>query len=369
MYKKSILAVFLIMLLLLAGCNVSRETSVEDRQIQTKSVVNKPVRNAELKQASNKVLEPAQKAQEKVVESTDSEPKSEKPVATKSDPEETAQVHLLVTRDYGEAMIFNQWVQVQEQQDALSLTTSYLDVKTSYGGSFVNSINGLESGYTGKIGKREKSDWFLYFNGLLAGKGAGDIKVKRGDVVWWDYHDWGSSTFTPAMIGAFPHPFTNGVVLAYSASARNAADLLATGLGSRGIEKVQLQKVNDAILNKRHCPVIVLGLRGEIIAIPAIQALNSNPQRTGLFCSFTDSGFKLLNAAVQEEQIVEGGDYACIEATASGMGDTNPLWLAVAEDERGLERAVSYLNQGKVNPDCGWGVVLGPQGLTPLPPR
>lgn len=266
-------------------------------------------------------------------------------------------------------MIFNQWVQVQGQQDALSLTTSYLEVKTSYGGSFVNSINGLESGYIGQIGKREKSDWFLYFNGVLAGKGAGDIKVKRGDIVWWDYHDWGSSTFTPAMIGAFPQPFTNEVVLAYSPSAQAAAALLATGLGNQGIKKVKLQEVSDAIINKRPCPVIVLGLREEIMVIPAIRALNSNPQRTGLFCGFTNSGFQLLNAGMREERIVKGGDYACVEATASGMGDTNPLWLVVAEDERGLERAVSYLNQGNVNPDCAWGVVLGPQGLTPLPLR
>ncbi len=369
MGKKSVLAVFLIILLLLVGCNVSRETFVDDRQIPTKTVVNEPVRNAEQKQASNKVLKPAQKAQGNVVESTGSKPESERPVATKSDPEEKAQVHLLVTRDYGEAMIFNQWVQIQEQQDALSLTTAYLDVKTSYGGSFVNSINGLESGYTGKIGKREKADWFLYFNGVLVGTGARDIKVKKGDVVWWDYHDWGSSTFTPAMIGAFPHPFSKGVLLAYSPSAQDAAGLLATGLSSRGIKKVQLQEVNDEIIKKRPHPVIVLGLREEIMALSAIQALNSNPQRTGLFYGFNDSGFKLLDAAMQEGRTLEGGDYACIGASASGLGDANPLWLVVAEDERGLKRAVSYLSQGSIKPDCAWGVVLGPQGLTPLPLR
>ena len=368
MRKKSILAVFLIMLLFLAGCNVSRETSVADRQIQTKTVVNEPVKS-EPKHTSNKVPEPAQKAQENMVEPAGNKPEWEKPAVTKSESREEAKVRLLVTCDYGAAIIFDQWVEVQEQRDALGLTTSYLDIKTSYGGSFVNSINGLKSGYTGRIGKREKSDWFLYFNGVLAGTGAGDIKVKNRDVVWWDYHNWGAAAFTPAMIGAFPHPFSTGVLLAYSASAQDAADLLSTGLGSRGIKKVQLQEVNDAIINKRPCPVIVLGLREEILALSAIQALNSNQQRTGLFCGFTDSGFQLLDTALQEGRTVEGGDYACIEATASGMGDANPLWLVVADDERGLERAVSYLNQGSVNPDYGWGVVLGPQGLTPLPLR
>lgn len=363
--KKSILVVFLIMILFLAGCNVSRETSVNDRQIRPKSVVNEPVAN-EQKPAGNKVVEPIQPTGKEPGKSSAGEPKSETTGADKSDPGE--KVHLVVTRDYGKATIFNQWLPVLEKQDALSLTAKYLDVKTSYGGSFINAINGLESGYTGKMAlKRQKYDWFFYFNGVLAGTGAGDVKIKSGDVVWWDYHDWGSSTFTPAIIGAFPHPFSNGVVLAYSASAKDAASLLATGFGNRGIKRVQLQEVNDEIINKRAHPVIVLGLREEIMALSAIQALNSNPQRTGLFCGFTDSGFKLLDVAMQEGRTVKGGDSACIEATASGMGDANPLWLVIAENEKGLQRAVNYLSEGSINPDCAWGVLLETQGLTPLP--
>ncbi len=363
MRKKSILAGFLIIILLLAGCSLLQEASVSDGPTQTKSAVNEPVGN-ERKPDNNKVPESAQSAGKDLAESSTSEPKSETPAAGKSDFEE--KVRLVVTRDYGKVIMFNQWVSAQ-QQDALNLTVAHLEVKTSYGGSFINSINGLESGYTGKIGKREKFDWFFYFNGVLAGRGAGDVKLKSGDVVWWDYHDWGSSTFTPAMIGAFPHPLTNGVVLAYSASAKDAAGRLVTGLGKQGIKQVQLQEATNEVINNRQRPVIVLGLREEIMALPAIRALNSNPQRTGLFCSFTDSGFRLLNAAMQEGRIVAGGGCACIEATATGMGATNPLWLVAVEDERGLERAVNYLSQGSINPDCAWGVMLEPQGLTPLP--
>lgn len=363
MRRKSILAILLITILLLAGCGLSREASVSDGPTQTKSIVNETVRT-EQKADSNKIPEPAQSVGKDLAESSINEPKSETPAADQSGSGE--KVRLVVTRDYGKVIIFNQWVPAQ-QQDALNLTIAHLDVKTSYGGSFINSINGLESGYTGKIGKREKSDWFFYFNGVLAGAGAGDIKTKTGDVVWWDYHDWGASTFTPAMIGAFPNPFSNGVVLVYSSSAQGAASRLVTGLDKQGIKQVQLQEATNEVINKRQRPVILLGLREEIMALPAIQALNSNPQRTGLFCGFTDSGFKLLNAAMQEGRAVKGGGSACIEATANGMGDANPLWLVIAEDERGLERAVNYLSQGSINPDCAWGVLLEPQGLTPLP--
>ncbi|MGS0763545.1 DUF4430 domain-containing protein [Syntrophomonas curvata] len=368
MRKKSVLAVFLILILLLSGCSHSRQAAVSDAPVgKGLSQSN----STSQKQTDNETAHPIQPASVDKGKSAASEPESEGGRAGEAEPRRgESRAHLLVTRDYGEAVIFNQWVAVQDQQDALSLTESYLDVKTSYGGSFINSINGLTSGYTGKMAlNRTKQDWFFYINGILAGSGAGDVKLSDGDVIWWDYHDWGSAAFTPAMIGAFPHPFTNGVLLAYSPSAKDASGLLAASLGSRGIKTVQLREVNNEVIKTRPQPVILLGLREEIAALPAIQALNSNPHRTGLFCGFSDSGFKLLNAAMQEGQAVAQGGCVCVQATASGMGDANPLWLMVAEDEKGLERAVAFLNQGSINPDYGWGVMLDPQGVTPLPLR
>lgn len=366
MQRKSILAVFLIMTLLLAGCSHSRQAAMSDAPIekginQSSNTPQKPIDDE-----GSQSPQPASVDKGKLT-SYESKPEAGKVIQT--EPGGKAKVHLLVTRDYGETVIFNQWVAVQDQQKALSLTESYLDVKTSYGGSFINSINGLESGYTGKMIKKTKQDWFFYINGVLAGSGAADVSIKSGDVVWWDYHDWGSAAFTPAMIGAFPHPFTNGVLLTYSSSAKDAAGLLATGLGSQSINRVQLQEANNELLQKRPGPIIVLGLRKEIAAMPVIQALNSNLHRTGLFCSFSESGFKLLDATMQAGKEIAGGGCVCIEATASGMGDANPLWLVVADDKQGLEQAVSFLSQGKVKPDCAWGVVLGPQGPMPLPLR
>lgn len=367
MQRKSILAAFMILILLLAGCSHSREAAVSDAPVekrfsQSNTVPQKPINNE-----GGQLAQPGSVDKGK---SASSEPKSEAGKAIKTEPQGKGKVHLLVTRDYGETVIFNEWVAVQDQQDAFSLTESYLDVKTSYGGSFINSINGLESGYTGKMAlKRTKQDWFFYINGVLAGSGAADVKIKSGDVVWWDYHNWGSAAFTPAMIGAFPHPFTSGVLLAFSPSAREAADLMAAGLNRQGITRVQLQEVNDELFQKRPSPIIVLGLREELAAMSAIQALNSNPHRTGLFCGFSESGFKLLDATMQEGREVAGGGCVCIEATASGMGDANPLWLVVADDKQGLERAVEFISQGKIKPDYAWGVLLGQQGSTPLPLR
>lgn len=101
------------------------------------------------------------------------------------------QVRLVVTRDFGQSLISDRWVKIDQPTSALSVTTANLEVKTAYGGTFINSINGISSGYTGKAGwDKEKKDWFFYYNGKISSAGAGDVEVKAGDTIWWDYHEW-----------------------------------------------------------------------------------------------------------------------------------------------------------------------------------
>ncbi len=98
----------------------------------------------------------------------------------------------MVTRDFGQSLISDRWVPFNQSASALDVTTANLNTTTAYGGTFITSINGISSGYTGKAGwDKEKRDWFLYYNGKISSTGAADIQVKAGDIVWWDYHDWG----------------------------------------------------------------------------------------------------------------------------------------------------------------------------------
>jgi hypothetical protein len=371
--NRFILSVFLILLLLLAGCIPNQQANVQEAESEKRIELNNST-VSDSRQANQDTRESRQP--DKVVKNEKNAPEaSNNPLPEESipdivEPKKADKARLVVTRNYGESIIYSEWVEIPDKQDALSLTSAYLDVKTSYGGSFVNSINGLESGYTNnKVANSKKEDWFLYFNGVLAGCGAENIKVKSSDVVWWDHHSWEASAFTPAMIGAFPHPFTTGVVLAYSPSAREAADQLANTLTNQGIKPVNLQKIDEKVIERRESPVILLGLRTEINAIPAIQSLNSNLPRTGLFCSFDDTGFKLWDEAIKQARAVKGSGYACIEATATGMADPNPLWLVVAETPKDLISAVDFLGHFNINPSCAWGVILGPQGVISLPVR
>ena len=78
-------------------------------------------------------------------------------------------------------------------------------VGTSYGGRFVESINGVE----GK--KSEGWDWLYFVNGIDPGVGAADTTLHSGDREWWDYRYWKDFIGVPAVIGAWPEPFVHGL--------------------------------------------------------------------------------------------------------------------------------------------------------------
>ena len=78
------------------------------------------------------------------------------------------------------------------------------DVKTRYGGGFVESING-------NAGTSSQRDWFYYVNGVQARQGAATTAVHHDDRIWFDLHDWRATDSIPAVVGSFPEPFANGI--------------------------------------------------------------------------------------------------------------------------------------------------------------
>src|SRR6185436_10032571 len=79
-------------------------------------------------------------------------------------------------------------------------------VSTRFGGRFVQSIDGLSGkGATGQV------DWFFFVNGVEADKGAAEWQVSPGDRIQWDRRDWSAAMRVPAIVGAYPEPFLNGV--------------------------------------------------------------------------------------------------------------------------------------------------------------
>ena len=120
---------------------------------------------------------------------------------------EEGTAELTVTRDYGaEAMVQAQLEDPADSESVVRFLDREAEIETSYGGNFVDSIDGVSSRVSG--GRNE--DWFFYVNGYWSPLGAGEVRVRPGDRIWWDYRDWTDSYRVPAVVGSFPEPFSNG---------------------------------------------------------------------------------------------------------------------------------------------------------------
>jgi hypothetical protein len=110
---------------------------------------------------------------------------------------------LWVTRDEGRTVLVDTTVPAGET--ALQALDRKADISTRYGGKFVESVNGV----AGSIAKR--SDWFYFVNGIEVSRGAQEYRLHDGDVLWWDYRDWGRlGESRPMVVGAYPEPFLHG---------------------------------------------------------------------------------------------------------------------------------------------------------------
>jgi hypothetical protein len=87
---------------------------------------------------------------------------------------------LKVTRDHGRSVLLK--AQVPAGLTAMQALQRKAEVKTSYGGRFVVSINGVASA--------PQQDWFYFVNGKLGDRSAAEVRLHEGDVEWWDYRRW-----------------------------------------------------------------------------------------------------------------------------------------------------------------------------------
>lgn len=150
---------------------------------------------------------------------------------------------LWITRDRGQHVLLVD--KVKAGQTAMQALQHAAKVKTSYGGRFVQSIDGVSGD------RSSRRDWFYFVNGYEADRGAADYKLHRGDVEWWDYRSWKHAIHVPVVVGAFPEPFLHG----YGGKTRTAAivyDSQALEPQARALAKlinakaVTAEKIGDA---------------------------------------------------------------------------------------------------------------------------
>jgi hypothetical protein len=258
--------------------------------------------------------------------------------------EHTGQVSVVVTRDFGHAPLSGSPVTLDAPggETAMRALQRTFRVKTRFGGGFVQSIDGLGGRHSGG----RPFDWFFYVNGIEAPKGAAATTLHRGDVVWWDRHDWGLAMRIPAVVGAFPEPFRHGhdgrrlpVRLECAPGADAACTTVeqrfadvgvvagTAGIGSQGGDKLLRVLVGP-------WPALRRDFDGRL--------LERGPGASGVYARITPDG-RRISVLDPEGHVVRTlfAGTGLIAATASG--DAPPTWIVTGTDAAGVALAARNL--------------------------
>jgi hypothetical protein len=251
---------------------------------------------------------------------------------------------LRVTRDFGHTLVGAARVErVLEDQTVMRLLRSEFDVETSFGGRFVQAIDGLEGGGAGG-----PVDWLYFVNGVEAGEGAADYELSPGDRVQWDYRRWDVAMRVPAIVGAFPEPFRHGLggerrpvrVECEDADAPVCEEakqrLEAVGVSPSGasLGAPGTETVTRLVVARWPRARIVRGAAG----------LEEGPEATGVFARFVpgERVLELLDEDGEVARRVEPGDGVGLVLAMRPRAD-ELVWLVTALDDEGLQAGVRAL--------------------------
>ncbi|MHB1809929.1 MAG: DUF4430 domain-containing protein [Solirubrobacteraceae bacterium] len=274
-------------------------------------------------------------------------------------------ISLTVTRDFGAVkMLATGKPKTGGAETAMSLLQRNAKVGTRYAGGFVSSIDGQEEA------KGKSEDWFYYVNGLEASKGAALTEVHQGDEIWWDLHDWSATDHIPAIVGAFPQPFLDGLQ-GKKFPVRIGCDEPKSGpchTVSQRLTKLGVPAAFATIgptLEAAETLEVLVGTWSQLKSSPAAHLIEEGPRKSGVYARVIGAGkaLVLLNPEGKPTQSLSAGS-GLIAATM--FPDEGPAWVIAGTDEAGLRRAVEGFDAATLHGH--FAVAISPQGRAiPIP--
>ncbi len=271
-----------------------------------------------------------------------------------------------ITRDYGHEVIKEGEFAPDKGESVMEALKSFARVETEYGGGFVSSIEGLAS-----MSGSERKDWFFYLNGIMSGVGADQVVLKPGDVVWWDYHEWHGSDFSPAAVGAYPAPFSRG----YETDRQGSTVVYGDGMEAAAREVGAFLQKSGAHVEYSNQPAPFERGRGPSMFFLTCEQAQRTPcvkelltGKRGAFVAL--EGGKLVALDADGEPAGAPASVTCaIVSTATGMGDAAPVWFVLCENVDDAGRAVRLLTSGRASLQHKIGVVVDADGKVYQVPR
>jgi Domain of unknown function (DUF4430) len=254
--------------------------------------------------------------------------------------DELGEASLTVTRDYGAVPVAGPVdLAVTEADTAMRVLDRATEIETSYGGRFVQAIDGMEGEQRGG----RPYDWFFYVNGLWAPVGAADYPLHGGEAIWWDYRDWSASNRVSALVGSWPQPFAGGYEGERHPTAvecRGGGEACAVArrrLGAAGATLVAAGS-EDAIR-------VLVGPWAEVRGDPTAADLEDGPATSGVYAEFASEnvGFELVGLDQGGRPARSfGADAGLIAATRRATAP--PVWLVTGPTAGGARAAAESLD-------------------------
>ncbi len=248
-------------------------------------------------------------------------------------------VSLTVTRDFGaRSMLTIGDAKVSGADTVMRVTQRNAKVTTRFGGDFVQGIAGVSGGRRGG----RPVDWFIYLDGILTDQGAGGLRVRGGERIWWDHHEWGLTPDIPAVVGSFPEPFRDGaggrtpVKVQCEPTVSPACDAVVSRLDNLGVDATRgpLRRTErDPSLR-----IIVGTWAGLRDGTPEAGSLEQGPKSSGVFARFGDAGGR-LSLLDPRGRVVKRltGDAGLVAATR--QPGRPPVWFVTGTDGPGVGAA------------------------------
>lgn len=278
------------------------------------------------------------------------------------------EAQLTITRDYGAEVLGGGTLTNPTPSDTVvRFLDEEADVETSYGGNFVDSIDGLAGGAVAG----GDHDWFFFVNGIYSDVGAGESRVRVGDRIWWDYRRWAEAYRVPAVVGSWPEPFLNGYagerwdVTVECLDAAAACDEVVSRLRDAGAdaEVVELDEPENRPDELR----VLVGEWERVRADPAARAIESGPGESGVYAEMQrcPEGWDLTllgDDARPRRQLAKAGLVAAVQ-----RGGDPATWLVTATDQGSLDDAAGLLDEESLANRYAVAVARGDELAIPAP--
>jgi len=272
---------------------------------------------------------------------------------------------LTITRDFGARSVRElDAPTVKGSETVMRLLQRNAKVTTRFSGGFVQSIDGLAGGRSGG----RPTDWFYYVNGVEAPRGAASTRLRGGDRIWWDRHDWSAATRVPAVVGSFPEPFVHGIdgrrLPVRVECATPASD--ACKQVSKRLASYDVPAATGGLLTA-HVEETLRVLVGPWPALRvdhAIDGLEQGPAASGVYARIAKDGRTIVTLDAGGHAVRTLGAGSGLVA-ATQTGDERPIWVITGTDDAGVASAVRAFEEGTL--DHRFAVAVSNDLPVPLP--